>query len=220
MIEIMGLPGSGKSYILNCLEIKKGLKKINEDAVYDECKNISKISKLCYFFYTIVTFFDVFLLSTIYILLFNGQKAKRLKQLKNCFKYLVLFNCVIRKEKNDNLIVLDQGILQFIWSIDLITDSDFLYNKYTCYIFSRFAKKYDITAIYYKVDYSIAANQAVKRNKKSEFDYMDIDKLSNLYKKHFYDYEIMSKYLNDRFLIIHSIEELTDILSAIRKKHS
>ena len=212
--ELTGLPGSGKSYLVENA-ILNNIEFIDEKKFYNLCKKISfknKIKKLLIF---LIFYFDV----VVYLYIFSIKTCKSmkvaLKTVKDIIKYISLYENVVNLKKEKQKIVFDQGILQNIWSISLLNKNKLENSHLLKHIFSRLEKKYNMSCVYYIVDYKLAAKRANSREKKSFTDYIEYDDLCELYNNHYNDYKIFSNYLKQTNMeIITNEQELTKVLES------
>ena len=216
IIEVVGLPGSGKSYMIEHMQIEDGLC-MNEEAFYSQCSKINKRVKIIKFLKTIFGNFKLMLFLILYSLIILKSFKLALSKTLEIVKYISLFDNVIERNNNRSLIIFDQGIIQYVWSICFSSINKMEESKLVKYIFSEIQRKYDLQVIYYKVDYKIAASRAKMRERKCFVDYLEQEEINNLYFNHCKDYMIFLKYLTkNNVFIIENKMELSEILLNIK----
>lgn len=212
VIELCGFPGSGKTYNLRGLSSSD----INIITTEEQYKLAAKIKNrnlktIKYIFMNCILILELLIYTVFYC------KNKSISRYLKLIRYFVIYEEILDNKYLDDKIVLDQGIIQFIWSLSNkntkkgICESIIL-NK----IIRKIEKKYDLHLIYYKVDFDLAAKRASNRNGDCDIDKLGYNKIRQLYKVHQHDFEILLKYIekNTKFIATNQ-EELKDIIIKI-----
>jgi len=207
------LPGSGKSYLLNNLKINNS-KILTEENFYKECRNISLTKKIISSLICFCKFCDIILLLSIYSITRFGKQKKYLTKTKEFTKYITLYSIIIKKFNNIDLLIWDQGLVQFLWSYTFYEEKKFS-SKILTYCIKRCIDTFKIQIIYYKVSPELAAKRATTRQKKCELDYFELDKLIKLYKIHSTDIKLMIKGKNKNVIkFVSNQEEFDEIFKS------
>ena len=203
----MGLPGSGKSFLLKDLNINN-CAILSEERFYNECKTISSFSKIKKSLFIFLKFFDLIFLLFIYLFIKDNKKYN-FRKIVEFIKYLILYDIIIKKNKNIDIIVLDQGLIQFLWSF-VFLDKKELSSKILGYSMKKCIKTFGIEIIYYSVAPDLAAGRSQKREKKCELDYLEYNEELELYKIHSNDILFIKKISGIK--IVYNKKELIDII--------
>ena len=94
---MIGLPGSGKSYLLNNLSMPH-IQVINEEGFYDCCKKISRIKKIGLGLKTLVCYFDVILFLYLYSLFCCEKNKYAVARIGEVIKYISLYEYIIKMD--------------------------------------------------------------------------------------------------------------------------
>jgi hypothetical protein len=211
IIELCGFPASGKSYAISSLS-SDNLTVITTEEFYEKCpkfhgirKNITNIKFVILNFLLVI---DLFL----YVLTLGSKKG--FKRYLKLIRYLVIYDYVIRNENSSNGMILDQGLIQYLWSLSSyeketgIKQSIFLKASV-----KRIFKKYKFIVIYYKVSSELAAQRATNRNGDCTIDKLGYNVIKKLYEVHKDDFNILMSYLpKSNKYIVESVEEITEII--------
>ena len=118
VIEAFGIPGSGKSYI--CGKLLSSNKSQSIKTFYHSIDNYSNSLFIRVIFKSFLIFSNHVLKNSIAqraIQLVNGFKEMSVfNRLKLIFNMLLITAVIIRNQRNKRNLILDQGILQAIWS--------------------------------------------------------------------------------------------------------
>ncbi len=210
------MPGSGKSYLVEHMKIADVFF-MSETQFYKQCLEINWKSKVLKLLKNFLCDGKIWLCICIYAC--EKLKSIRIgiKKTVEIIKYMVLFENIIKKNKYEDMVVFDQGIIQYIWSICLSSNEKMRESNLLNNILDEIQRKYKLQIIYYRIDYEIAAKRTKLREKKCFTDYLKQDEVSALYKKHCEDYKIFEKYIDkENIHIIENEVELKKVLCTIK----
>lgn len=198
---MVGLPGSGKSYLLKELSNEK-YDIYDEENFYYKCEEIKKINKIYTFIKCLLIFFDVYFLLFCYSIFNSNNKKYSIKNFVAFTKYLPLYSIILKLTNKDK--IFDQGIIQYIWSLSFFNNKS--NNGFLYYCMKKCARKYNIIIIYYKVPLQIITKRIKSRKVKSDLDKLELNELKRIYSIHLNDYKF---FLNKKmkYKIIESKED-------------
>lgn len=214
IIELVGFPGSGKTYMLSSLELNN-FKVVTADNFYHHSKLMPRVRKnIDTIKYLICNFPLVFSLFK-YALMCCRPIGYSLKRALEIVRYCVIYDYVTALVYKGEKIILDQGILQYLWSLSFRNDKRGIKDsRFFKALIKKLCEKYDVIYVYYKVDYNLAAKRASVRNSDCPIDKMPREEITRLYKAHKEDYVLLMKYLLEgKGYIVESYEELERIIS-------
>jgi len=177
LIELIGLPGAGKSTIVNSL--------IKNHDEYDTYTGSIKVNWDIFCLFKLLFLIILHFPMILYIISFSSFN-KLPNNLKVLAYHLKLFLFLQKKLKNSNFLIIDQGILQSLVSVVVDTKSEigkFGYIILKFYI-KYYRKKLNIQIIFLFVEIATSFKRIRIRNSKTtRFDYWDDHKVkSNLRK--------------------------------------
>lgn len=170
IVELIGMPGAGKSTIINRLleeESELKLKKYQEMVMGSKLNKIRGISFIGFALINSLRFFPLFIKAI------KGSKNKNYT-IKRLQKLLVMLHNLETYQKDD-ILVMDQGIAQLLISIFGVNNqkNNIPYNEYLSSLLkTRKIDNYKL--IYIQTPLSVASNRIMNRDKANcEFKKMD-----------------------------------------------
>lgn len=195
IIELIGFPGSGKTYLLSILNNEEKVKVITTDEFYRRLKAIPWIKKNKIFFKFALHNYKLLIHTCEYLIFCCSFSPYNLRRGYQLIKYYGFFQ-YIAKETKFSKVIFDQGILQFIWSLSFLNKkSPMEDSKYLKLMIQDVYSTFDSIYAYYKVDTELAASRAAGRNSDCKIDRFDLVKIKELYNVHKDDNKILMNYL-------------------------
>lgn len=212
IIELMGYPGSGKTTLLTEIKLKNSII-LTTEKFYIECSKINKLKKIKHsLFWNIKNIKFVFLLMK-YVILHGIPKIYCIRRIIEIIKYISLYEIILEKYNQLDIVIFDQGIIQYIWSLEFENyTSPLKDSKELKELLHTIVSKYPIKVIYSNIESSIAATRSVTRKGDCPLDSLSFEQVKLLYNLHNNDWKLFKKYLKRGFEMLDSSEDiLTDI---------
>lgn len=181
--ELCGLPGSGKTFILEKNFDKEDY--VLEKEFFSNIKDISNVKKLKMIFNFFPKNAKIIYYIFLYSITLKKNKRYALVRAMELIKFLVYTKEILEKiDFKEKIIILDQGIIQCLWSISSKNYNQNAFNrKILCKIVKCIDEKFDFYSIKIVNDLEKIVEQVTKRNSNCIFDHMEKEKVRKYYEK-------------------------------------
>lgn len=214
IIEIVGLPGSGKSYLLEKFNSDEYIEKLDENSFYQKCKEINLAKKIKYYLFLMPKILKI----KKYLLKFEKEQGiinEAKEENKKFIKYYILQRIIIDDIKK-KYVVLDQWNVQFIVSVVLSSDEPIIDSDNLKKLLNILVEGYNYKMLFYNVDAAVAAEKAMMRDKKFRMDDMEMEELKHYYSIHSGDYiKVGEKYFSNEYSVFTNLREFNKLVNEI-----
>lgn len=213
VIEFSGLPGSGKTTLINCI-----LSNIDNNNIITRKElfnNFNKSSLLDKCIYSILCIDLDFFILLLYLAIIYNSDFKFVKKL------IGLYLCMIYHQNTSiKDVILDEGFLQFITSIifDLKLKDNKKLDKFVRLLF----RKFNIIEIRCDINIDIAIKRIKERKRNLDrysYNY-DNTELKNLLTTKEYNLNLLLKYARNKITVPTNIIDTTTITTILRTLHN
>ena len=167
-------------------------------------------------------FLNIDLIISLYLYAFLYCKPRKyaFNRVSEIIKYMSIYKCFLKMKWEKELIVFDQGIIQYIWSLCFFDSRCMKKNLLLKYILFRIENNYSIYYFYYKVDYKLAAKRASTRESGCPIDKLGYSKILELYNNHYQDYNILLNYVKKvRTFVVNDEYDLQKKIIFLKEQH-